>query len=70
MEKFFELDYSRPEYKREKESLIKYHDEILTASSYKDIRKLWLSMKESMQHLEFKEEIAFIRFLCGISNEF
>lgn len=70
MSKFYELNYSRPDYKQAKENLIKYKNEILNASSYEEIRKAWLSMKEDMQYLEYIEEIAYIRYLCGISYDF
>ncbi|HWT73513.1 MAG TPA: M3 family metallopeptidase [Mobilitalea sp.] len=70
MNKFNELSYIRPDYKQEKENLLKYKNMILNASSYADVRKSWLSMKEAMQYLEYIEETAFIRYLCGISNDF
>ena len=70
MRKFNEVNYIRPDYKEEKENLLKYKNKILNASCYTDIRQSWLSMKESMQYLEYIEEIALIRYLCGISNNF
>lgn len=70
MSKFYELNYSRPDYKQTKENLLKYKNEIFNASSYEDIRKAWLSMKEDMQYLEYIEEIAYIRYLCGVSYDF
>jgi hypothetical protein len=69
MSKFFELNYARPDYKQEKENLIKFKNKIMGASSYEDIRKSWLSMKESMQYLDYVEEIAYIRYLCGTSYD-
>lgn len=70
MNKFSEFSYTRPDYKQEKENLLKYKNKILNATSYEDIRQSWLSMKEVMQYLEYIEEIAFIRYLCGMSDEF
>ncbi|QHQ62984.1 hypothetical protein Ana3638_21175 [Anaerocolumna sedimenticola] len=70
MNKFSEFSYTRPDYKQVKENLLKYRYKILNATSYEDIRQSWLSMKEVMQYLEYIEEIAFIRYLCGMSDEF
>lgn len=70
MSKFYELKYLRPDYKQVKENLVKYKNEILNASSYENIRQAWLSMKEYMQCIEYIEEMAYIRYLCGISYEY
>lgn len=70
MYKFLELNYARPDYKNEQEILLKYRDEIASASSYEEARYLWLSMKEFMQYVDYLEEYAYICYLCGISNRF
>lgn len=70
MYKFSELNYSRPKYKEEQKKLMKYKEEIYSASSYEEIRHLWLSMKESMQYVDYFEQYAYTCFLCGISFEF
>jgi hypothetical protein len=70
MNKFGEFEYTRPDYKQVKENLAKFKGRISGASSYEDIRQLWISMKESMQYLDYVEEIAYIRYLCGVTYDF
>ena len=67
---FSELSYERPCYEKEQEVLINYKNEIMSASTYEEIRRVWLSMKESMQYIDYLEQLAYTRYLCGISNEF
>lgn len=70
MSKFHELRYTRPDYKREKEILLDYKSKVMNATSYEDIRCQWLSLRENVQRLEYMEELAYIRYLCGMSNDF
>jgi len=70
MYNFYDLDYSRPDYKKQQNTLLNLKKEIMTASSYDEIRQLWFSMKESMQYVDYLEEYAFICYLCGISYDF
>lgn len=70
MYKFSELSYETPHYEKEREDLINYKNEIMSASTYEEIRRVWFSMKESMQYVDYLEQLAYIRYLCGISNEF
>jgi hypothetical protein len=66
MYKFLDLNYERPVYKIEQEILLKYESEIRSASSYEEIRQLWISMKKSMEYTDYLEEYAYICYLCGI----
>src|SRR4051812_37761260 len=70
MYKFSEIQYVRPDYQKEQEVLIKYKNKIRAASSYIEIRQLWLAMKESMQYVDYLEQYAYTCYLCGISFEF
>lgn len=45
MKKFNKVHYIRLDYKQETENLLKYKNKILNATSYEDIRHLWLAMK-------------------------
>lgn len=70
MYNFSVLCYERPPYEKEREALINYKNELMSASTYEELRRVWFSMKESMQYVDYMEQLAYIRYLCGISNEF
>ena len=70
MYKFSELKYERPHYENQREILINYKNELMSASSYQEIRRVWLSMKESMQYVDYMEQLSYTCYLCGISYEF
>jgi M3 family oligoendopeptidase len=67
---FTGIKYLRPDYKKAQEVLLGYVRDIKAASSYEEIRQLWISMRESMQYIDYLEEYAYVCFLCGMSYEF
>ena len=70
MEKYKEIKYTRPRYKTQIKNLEKYREQLSIASSYEEARSLWLSMKKSMQYIDFLEQYAYTNFLCGYSFDF
>lgn len=67
--RFSEWIYKRPDYEKVKESMAEYKTRIGSASSYDEMRKVWLDMKHSIEYFEYQEEIVYIRHLCGIDYE-
>ncbi|HEX2986314.1 MAG TPA: M3 family metallopeptidase [Caproiciproducens sp.] len=70
MYKYHELNYSRPDYQEEQKKLMKYKNKMSRASSCDEIRRLWISMKESAQYVRYMEQYAYTCFLNGISFDF
>lgn len=64
--RFSEWTYKRPDYVLVKRKLNEYKKQIQTASSYEELRSVWLGMKSEIEYLEYQEEIIYIRHLCGI----
>ena len=67
---FSGITYERPDYNKQKEILKKYKEEMISARSYVELRRLWLSMKETMEYVDFIEQYAFNCYLCGVSYKF
>ncbi|MFD1176442.1 M3 family metallopeptidase [Paenibacillus puldeungensis] len=70
MQKFTELNYICPDYEKEKASLLKSKEDMAAASSYEEIRDLWLSRKNTDQYLDMLTDLAYIRFLTDTSDSF
>jgi hypothetical protein len=70
MQKFSELKYISPNYEVEKAALLKFKEEMATASSYENFRDLWLSRKNADQYLDMLTDLAYIRFLTDTSDTF
>ncbi|UVI27281.1 M3 family metallopeptidase [Paenibacillus spongiae] len=70
MQKFSELKYISPNYEVEKAVLLKYKEEMATASTYMKFRDSWLSRKNADQYLDMLTDLAYIRFLTDTSDTF
>lgn len=66
MEKYKEIKYTRPRYKTQLKKLEKYREQLSIASSYEEARSLWLSMKKSMQYIDFLEQYAYTNFFMWL----
>ncbi|MDE7279965.1 MAG: hypothetical protein K2N26_09610, partial [Oscillospiraceae bacterium] len=64
--KFSQLIYERPDYEGIKNNLYIYRNRLLNVLSYEEIRSVWLDMKKEIEHMEYKEQIIYIRYLSGI----
>lgn len=64
--KFSQRIYERPDYEDIKKNLNIYRSRLLNASSYEEIRSVWLNMKKELEQMEYKEQIIYIRYLSGI----
>ncbi|MCH5272846.1 MAG: hypothetical protein J1E35_04170 [Lachnospiraceae bacterium] len=67
--RFSEWLYERPDYAAIKNNLADYKKRLLNAFSYEELRDVWLAVKAEVEYMEYKEEIIYIRHLCGINYE-
>lgn len=67
--KFSLLEYERPDYEALTNRLVALKKRMEAAASYEALRDAWLAVKREIEYAEYREEIAYIRHLCGIDYE-
>ena len=67
--RFSQWVYERPDYTELKKQLNGLKTRIRDAASYEELREAWLAVKAECEYMEFQEEIAYVRHLCGMDYE-
>ena len=67
--RFSQWVYERPDYTALKNRLNGLKTRIRDAASYEELREAWLAVKAECEYMEFQEEIAYVRHLCGMDYE-
>ena len=67
--RFSQWAYERPDYAALKKRLNELEKRIQNAASYEELREAWLGVKTETEYMEYQEEIAYVRHLCGLDFE-
>ena len=67
--RFSQWAYERPDYAALKKRLNELKKRIQNAASYEELREAWLGVKTETEYMEYQEEIAYVRHLCGLDFE-
>ena len=70
MKTFKELVYERPDFEQEKDALKRYAEDIKNASSYEELRNVFLDREEASRHFDTMFNVAYIRNSIDTRDEF
>lgn len=63
------LIYERPDYAAIAKRLGALNEQILAAASFEPLHAAWLAAKAEIEAMEYREEIVYVRHLCGLDYE-
>lgn len=70
MKTFKELVYERPDFEQEEDALKRYAEDIKNASSYEELRNVFLDREEASRHFDTMFNVAYIRNSIDTRDEF